>query len=568
MIFSFAAFLPLFPRVLVRREIFLATPRGRNFREREHYNRRRFSYYLMLTCAVVWSVLVIIYFVNMVIHHMIPDGHFLRFKSFAMLCDTAWDVLAKVVYTKIIVEGHQAIFASDLRTVRQLNELKQLITVLWDSTSDAIVISTNREHCSGKSAASVTMLSPSFVTLVGAELPAVKCDENTTSYSSVALVLELEDLNGDDEPTVSSAYYIDTSPTYDLYPEEYEKAILMVEDLSSHVVQEAAKIVAGSWAELHNQKGGKKQQQQQQLQTFRVEHMQRKSVWCETVVSHHTEGTMVAVVRDVTERYLRFEAEQRAQRDMHAANRFTRHEVKNGLLSSMELCNNLQQARDELKQLFVKSKDVKIIADQCLAFVDENLSRCIGELDHNLHDVLDTILAEVMAREVVYEVYQPRLEAVDLQKVLTCSGHTAIDHDRFPIEVTGGSVPILQLDTQLIGYIHRNAVSNACKYGKQGGQVITTISFNGDTHELRVEVTNDPGPDHAELIALGKSASEFVFAQGCRLQTRMKGGSISEKRDSSGDGAWIMQKCAKIMQGSCHIKFESRGTRFTCQCPH
>ena len=55
MILSFVCFLPIFPRVMVRRETFLKTPRGRTVLEREHYDRRRISYHLVLTCSVVWS---------------------------------------------------------------------------------------------------------------------------------------------------------------------------------------------------------------------------------------------------------------------------------------------------------------------------------------------------------------------------------------------------------------------------------------------------------------------------------------------------------------------------------
>jgi phage terminase small subunit len=55
------------------------------------------------------------------------------------------------------------------------------------------------------------------------------------------------------------------------------------------------------------------------------------------------------VVRDVTERYRRFEAERRSaeslarQQDAQAINRFTRHEVKNGLLAGIELCDSLHE---------------------------------------------------------------------------------------------------------------------------------------------------------------------------------------------------------------------------------
>lgn len=55
MIVAITCFLPIFPRVLVRRNALHKTPRGRTVVEREHYDRRRISYRLMLQCSIVWS---------------------------------------------------------------------------------------------------------------------------------------------------------------------------------------------------------------------------------------------------------------------------------------------------------------------------------------------------------------------------------------------------------------------------------------------------------------------------------------------------------------------------------
>ena len=55
------------------------------------------------------------------------------------------------------------------------------------------------------------------------------------------------------------------------------------------------------------------------------------------------------VVRDISERFRRFEAEKKvisettARLKDAAANRFTRHEVKNGLLAAIGLCDSLNE---------------------------------------------------------------------------------------------------------------------------------------------------------------------------------------------------------------------------------
>jgi hypothetical protein len=70
---------------------------------------------------------------------------------------------------------------------------------------------------------------------------------------------------------------------------------------------------------------------------------------CELKVSASMDNARIVVVRDVTERYRRFEAERRnmeslaRQQDAQAINRFTRHEV-NGLLVGIELCDSLMNS--------------------------------------------------------------------------------------------------------------------------------------------------------------------------------------------------------------------------------
>ena len=184
------------------------------------------------------------------------------------------------------------------------------------------------------------------------------------------------------------------------------------------------------------------------------------------------------------------------------------------------------------------------------------------QISHGHCQHTQQVLSDLMAREVIHEVYKPKLEVTDVPSVLLSNGH-GIDKKRFPMAVEG-NVPKLHIDAQLLGYIHRNAVSNACKYGKTGGPVTTVLAFNDRTKMFRLQVLNDAGDGHEELLALGESANEFVFAQGCRLQAHAN--ETAGKHDSSGDGAWIMQKCAKTLGGICKINFSKTCTVFTFEC--
>jgi hypothetical protein len=107
----------------------------------------------------------------------------------------------------------------------------------------------------------------------------------------------------------------------------------------------------------------------------------------EVKVTRLEENAIVMVVRNVSERYRRFEAEKRfvyetAARQKDAqANRFTKHEVKNGLLAAIEICGNVREQLSE-----------SVLCEESFSNKLENLT----ELDRTLHDVLDIILAETV----------------------------------------------------------------------------------------------------------------------------------------------------------------------------
>ena len=87
--------------------------------------------------------------------------------------------------------------------------------------------------------------------------------------------------------------------------------------------------------------------------------------------------------------------------------------------------------------------------------------------------------------------------------------------------------------------------------------------FNERSETLRIEVVNEPGEGHDRLVRMGKEACAAVFQQSTRLHED------NERNDnilSSGDGAWIMQKCAKNLGGFCEIAFEPTRTKFAVEC--
>jgi len=141
-------------------------------------------------------------------------------------------------------------------------------------------------------------------------------------------------------------------------------------------------------------------------------------------------------------------------------------------------------------------------------------------------------------------------------------------NERFPLATDPSPMPMLMLDQQLLKYIYRNAISNACKYGKKGGAVTTTAKFDKNTGLLNVTVINLPGENYDKILNMGDEAKEAVFSPGRRLNNDiLKDKSSKLISHSSGDGAWIMRKCANTLGGDCDIKFEPKRTVFLFSCP-
>jgi hypothetical protein len=224
---------------------------------------------------------------------------------------------------------------------------------------------------------------------------------------------------------------------------------------------------------------------------------------CEIKVSHHDESSSVAIIRNVTERYQRFEAEERAhsealqrQGDAQVVSRFTRHEVNNGLLAGIELCDSLRNIFEEIEQRFERRQNRYQIGAKTISSA-ESSRRAINDMDGMMHEVLDTVLTETMARDIIHEIYSPRLERLDVKGLLTSINVGLDNNERFPLEVNG-VLPYLMLDQRLLRYIHSNALSNACKYGKRHGRVLTVVEFDEAMQLLEMQVINEPGIGHEE----------------------------------------------------------------------
>ena len=242
--------------------------------------------------------------------------------------------------------------------------------------------------------------------------------------------------------------------------------------------------------------------------------------------------------------------------------------VKNGLLASLGLCDALSDLAKEKQTKHVLEKLSTIVEPQYqdelrnLTSTLNSIVRSATELDSTLHEVLDTVLREAMARDVIHGVYQPQNEPVDIITLLKSN----IQAERFSITTPNASLPIFFADPHLLKCIHRNAISNACKYGATGAPIETVLSYDSVERIFTMHVINQPGDHHGELRDLEGSGVAKVFEKGKRLHALLGSEASGVALRSSGDGAWIMQNCAKTLQGVCSINFQEHQTVFSMKC--
>lgn len=394
MIFSCVTFLSVPIRYFEKRRLFqtIRWRGGRRVDEIELYERTRTSLALNFVCSGVWSTMVIAYFVTSCGHLVVSESWTIMHNpAITMFGNCTLDLLSKCLYMALILDAHQAIFDESKRANRRLAELRNMMGVVWENSSDTIAISVR------KISGNVTsMVSPSFFrsALTAAEreriqdISAVVLEHSHTlmnsKQSSATKNLPtkvnhtsgvgIEIIRKVDFDSVDFQFYGDNvAHAYT----EYE-----TEDMTT-LVNAFTDMLLRAWRD----------DSEEHLFEYDTSFDDgKKRTKFEVMLTRLDANAKVLVVRNVSERYQRFEAEKRfifettaRQRDAEA-NRFTRHEVKNGILAAIEICGNIH---DHISSGIDWMRDRQIVSEPSLTFGIEN----VDELDQTLHEVLDIILA-------------------------------------------------------------------------------------------------------------------------------------------------------------------------------
>lgn len=287
------------------------------------------------------------------------------------------------------------------------------------------------------------------------------------------------------------------------------------------------------------------------------------------------EDHCVVVLRDISDRVQRFEAEKiliegvTVRRKDAEANRFTRHEVKNSILTAIGMLDDIRgttcQPVNDTTEVDVE-QEMTSFRSASARGSKAKTQVTLNKVEGTLCDTLEMIADEAMTREIIYGEYAPKNTKIDVASVL--SSLRSEVSDNFPLHVEPKPFPFLILDKQLLRCIYRNAVSNACNFGEIGGVVETRVSFDRRQTMITMKVTNLPGEDHAGLVKVDKKTACAVFEHGTQLRWDGSGMKVVQAGSvNKGNGAWIMQQCAASLGGECTIQFENAKTTLTFTCP-
>jgi signal transduction histidine kinase len=591
---------------------------------RESYELCKAAFMLSGVCCAAWSLLAVVITIGYAEPQFPSSKRPLTVdKDSLAIGMSCFEVISKIWYQRALLDAYDNVFDESTRVARRLEELRAFMATVWESSSDVIIFVSEQ---GGNIQARV---SPAFVRFIGMATsrgPSINTKQSSSQVlprrRDVSLVLEvlpktsvftvfaidlaapitrhstvhkekrtisldLADIKLCAEKPLEALNGSSSTPT-DVNLKILAQLVLEASRFTSETLGKNEKTILYSFVDCS--KGGTSDDAKSSADSKGTSML----LQCEATIAQLENGSRTIILRDISDRILRFEAEKHVLQETTIrkkdaeANRFTRHEVKNGLLAAIGLVDHLREVyasvllsrsgvdgstgSDIPKGPLVTTEPSK--KDKSRVALDEQSETTsndrvpsdssglsptsvlqdagFDELETVLRDTLDTILDEATAREIVYEEYTPRREKLNVPMLLASIRRRS--SPRFPILVSPRHFPSLLLDRQLLRHIYRNAVSNACKYGKRDGQVTTTVIYDAKEKTFRIEVTNEPGIGHELLAQLDESTIQTVFNPGTQLSvTHVVNDQETEmiRNESSGNGAWIMKKCADALGGSC-----------------
>ena len=245
---------------------------------------------------------------------------------------------------------------------------------------------------------------------------------------------------------------------------------------------------------------------------------------------------LLLVSRDITDRRERHRLEvenarlevarQKDEEAMHMLahelkNRFigVRGHVENARLTVEEKAGHLLQAPHNLQEAFADAT----------AAVDRGLFLCMNR---------------AVTLQLVHGAYEPRSMDLDVAKELLVASAKRCD-----VHVDAGVPRVVRLDSNLLLFVAENFIANAQNYGPvgRGDDKSITLRASCEGARLRIVVTNNPGPRHAD--------ARREYGDGDATARILDKGGLQKSATSTGHGLRIVKRCVDMLRGSTSLRF-------------
>lgn len=456
-------------------------------RDQELYAVSRASYVLCLACAATWTGLVVFYTVACAAPNYLaprfPQLTLLTSESLQEVGLCLFEITSKIWYLSVLLDVYEKVFDEMVQAARRLEELRSFMSAVWESSSDVIVFCGRTLMSDGSTRVSVRV-SPAYLKMVGLSTGGLPF----LNRGDVSLNLEI-DVNAKE----FHVFAFDLSQPVTRHDvcrlrESLQNGAISFRDKDKLSPHDQVLAVIAELAIQASCQTAPNRCIPHDIFALTNTGVGVIKTPCEAKIAKIDRNSCVLVLRDISDRIQRFEAEKQLIQEMTVrkkdaeTNRFSRHEIKNGILAAIALLDHIRESMgrrvavngvvSEAGAITASSEETlldlcRVVGHHTLTALpqfpqslhecDEEVDEAFSELDSTLRDILDTILDQAMAREIVYGEYEPRKERMNVPEVIHSLRRRT--SPRFPLTVEPDPFPEIVLDRQLLRYIYRNAIS-------------------------------------------------------------------------------------------------------------
>ena len=380
---SCALFSTLFLRLHQRYVRLRSMTPGTSVDEREAYDRAKYGLKTIAVCTVCWTCLSSSWIIIAVMTPRSDQDSIFSNESLILVTESFFEALSKIWYFDLLVDLHNIAFDDASRTMRRLEELRNFMSAVWDHSSDVLVWGSRASTKPGSCINGI--VSPSFF---GKELG--KCSNGRPGLST--LLVEINPRTGEYRCyTINLSEPITREKALAVRHSSSSKTSHRIDHMSTDHVTKNISVILDLLCEAYASGSTDEKTTMNQLyypnpsvftdgdivdETDSLASDHQYVMHCEARISHLGPSSRLIVLRDISERFQRFEIEKKlveektARRKDGEANRFTRHEVKNSILAAIGLVESIRDTKS-LPGASVTSSSTVAVMTGGLAAEDE-----------------------------------------------------------------------------------------------------------------------------------------------------------------------------------------------------